>query len=32
MYPYVYGSTIYSSQDKEAINMSINKWMDEENT
>ena len=30
MHPYVHSSTIYKSQDVEATQMSINRWMDKE--
>jgi len=30
MHPSVHSSTVYSSQDKEAMYMSIDKWMDKE--
>ena len=30
MYPYVHGSIVYNSQEMEAIQMSINRWMDKE--
>ena len=30
MHPYVYSSIIYNSQDKEAAQMSFNRWVDTE--